>query len=133
MRTGKPYGAYRPLIREMALYGLIGGCSAAADAAVFYLLSRSCNVYLSNLIGVNIGMTMSFLLNRSLNFGVKDKPLMRAACFFGVGYLGLLLSMGILAIGVDLLHADKMVVKLGSVFLVAAFQFTLNKRATFRR
>lgn len=64
---------------------------------------------------------------------MTDNLLNRAVSFYTVGYMGLLLSMGLLFIGADYLNFDEMPVKIVSVFIVAGFQFVLNKLITFRR
>ncbi|MCX8128553.1 MAG: GtrA family protein [Clostridia bacterium] len=123
-----------PVLREMFLYGIIGSVSAGMDSLVFIGL-RYLNVglYISNFIGINLGITLSFTLNTSFNFKKTDKLAKRAISFYTVGYSGLLLSMGIMFIGTDWLHINENVVKLASVFVVAAFQFILNKFITFRK
>lgn len=49
-----------------------------------------------------------------------------------VGYCGLGLSTLILFIGTKVFSANEIVVKLISIFIVALFQFVLNKLVTFR-
>ena len=124
---------HKNLFREMFLYGIIGGISALADTLVFYFLHQVLNIYASNFISINIGITLSFFLNTFLNFKMTDKLLKRAISFYMVGYTGLLLSMVSLFVGVDWLNIDEMPVKICSIFIVAAFQFTLNKLITYRR
>ena len=124
---------HKELIREIVLYGIIGLIAASTDSVVFYFLSKWLNMYASNFISINLGIALSFVLNMYVNFQVHDKIPQRAFSFFAVGYTGLTLSMLILYIGVDLANLPKMDVKLLSVFIVAAVQFTLNKLITFRR
>ncbi len=122
-----------PIIKEMFLYGLIGGTTALIDTLCYSLLTRVFHLdeLLSNFIGVNIGIALSFLLNTFFNFKKTTKLKKRAISFFAVGYCGLLLSMLIMYVGVDLLKIHDLIVKLGSVFLVAVFQFILNKLITY--
>ncbi|AZU63994.1 GtrA family protein [Neobacillus mesonae] len=121
------------LLRQMILYGIIGGISALTDSVVFYYMHETLGVYTSNFISINVGITLSFFMNTFLNFKTKDNLLKRAASFFAVGYTGLLISMLIMFVGVELLQCDEMPVKLFSVIVVAALQFLLNKLITFRR
>lgn len=124
---------HKSLIREISLYGVIGGIAASTDGIVFYFLSKSLNMYVSNFVSINLGITISFLLNIYVNFKVHDRVPQRACCFFTVGYAGLTLSMIILYIGVEVANLPKMDVKILSVFFVAAVQFTLNKLITFKK
>lgn len=125
--------ANKSLIREIFLYGLIGGSCALLDALLYFLLTKHIvvNEFLANLISVHAGMILSFFLNSHLNFKKTDYMLKRAISFFSVGYLGLLLSMLVLWLGVRLFALDDFVVKLASIVVVAAFQFVLNKIITF--
>lgn len=124
---------HKSLIREISLYGVIGGIAASTDGIVFYFLSQWLNMYVSNFVSINLGITISFLLNMYVNFKVQDRVTQRACCFFTVGYAGLTLSMIILYIGVEVANLPKMDVKILSVFFVAAVQFTLNKLITFKK
>jgi UDP-galactopyranose mutase len=122
------------LYKEVILYGIIGLCSATLDSVVFLFLRQAgINLYLSNFISINLGIVCSFLLNTYINFKVKDKLKWRAVKFFAVGYGGLLLSMLIMHIGVGILNGMELIVKIASVVIVAAIQFTVNKLFTFKK
>lgn len=126
----KLYAKFRNLI----LYGIIGCFTASLDFVVFTLLSKYTGIYyiIANCISVLVGITTSFILNRSLNFKVKDKTGKRFAIFLSVGLFGLLLSNMILYVGVDYLHLDELLVKLASIVFVVLIQYILNKFITFR-
>jgi len=126
----KLYAKFRNLI----LYGIIGSFTSGLDFVVFTVLSKYVGVYylVANCISVLVGITTSFILNRSINFKVKDKAGKRFAIFLTVGLCGLVLSNVILYIGIDKLHGDKIIVKLASIVFVVFFQFLLNKFVTFR-
>lgn len=126
----KLYAKFRNLI----LYGIIGCFTASLDFAVFTLLSKYAGIHyiVANCISVLVGITTSFILNRSINFKVKDKTGQRFAIFLAVGLFGLLLSNLILYVGIDVLHFDKLLVKLASIVLVVLIQYILNKFITFR-
>lgn len=122
------------LLKEIFLYGLIGTCCASLDSAVFMLIRKAgMPLYASNFISINLGIFSSFLLNTFLNFKTKDKLKIRAVQFFIVGYCGLMLSMAILFVGMEILLFKETFVKVMSVFIVAGFQFTFNKLFTFRK
>jgi putative flippase GtrA len=123
-----------PFLQEIFFYGLIGLFSAGLDSIVFLFMRKlHCNLYLSNFIGINVGICCSFLLNTFLNFRMPNKLFLRGIKFFAVGYSGLLLSMFIMHIGVHTLRLKDIVIKIVSVFLVAVFQFTLNRLIIFRK
>lgn len=121
------------LLREMFLYGVIGIFSASMDTLSYYLLNSKIGLYnlIANFIAVNIGICISFFLNTYLNFRKTDELRKRALKFFFVGYLGLGISTAIMWLGVDVLCFEQILVKVGSVFVVAAIQYLLNKFITF--
>jgi len=118
----------------LILYGIIGSLASGLDFVVFTILSKYIGIYyiLANCISVLVGITTSFILNRSFNFKVKDKVGKRFIIFLFVGLCGLGLSNIILYVGVDMLQIGKTSVKFASIILVVLVQFLLNKFITFR-
>lgn len=125
---------YKGLIKEMFLYGIFGLFSASMDTLSFMLLSGiGLSMLAANFISVNIGITISFLLNTYLNFKRTDSIWKRALSFYGVGYVGLLLSTGIMWFGVSIMKQKEMYVKIISVIVVAGFQYITNKYVTYKK
>lgn len=121
-----------PIIREMFLYGIIGGTSSMIDAILFVLLRKiGLHIYLSNFISINVGITISFVLNTFFNFKKKDNIKKRAFSFFSIGYVGLLISLLIMYVFVTKMHCNEVIVKLFSIVFVAMVQFVLNKLITY--
>ncbi len=121
--------------RNLILYGIIGGFSACIDFLIFYTLSNILDFYyvVANIISVTIGISISFILNKSYNFKVKDKVLKRFIIFFSIGFGGLLLSTALLYLFIDFLSLDKIISKILSIILVVLIQFVLNKFITFKK
>lgn len=121
--------------RNIILYGIIGGCCAALDFGIYSVLC--CYNILpflwANVISIHVGIFTSFILNRSLNFKVKDKAAIRFLSFYTVGLTGLGISELLLWLMVALAGWNELVCKLLSVVVVALIQFFLNKYLTFRR
>lgn len=126
--------AYVTLVRQLISYGIFGLISSGLDFAVFQLLIgfTPINRYAANFISVNCGIACSFLLNSAITFKMTDERLKRAVKFFAVGYCGMVVSMLIIYIGTDALRIKESFVKLGSIVIVALFQFAMNKLITFR-
>ena len=82
---------------------------------------------------MNIGILSSFLLNTYLNFKKTDQTVKRALCFFSVGYCGMGLSMVLLYIGTNIMGYGDITIKIAAIFIVAVFQFILNKLVTYSR
>ena len=123
-----------PLLRQIILYGIIGGGSAFLDFLLFSLMysNLGINKYIANGISVHAGIAMSFVLNRSFNFKKTDRVLFRVVSFYATGLFGLALSQGLLWLG-GIFILDIVIVKFVSIFIVAAVQFVINKLVTFGR
>ena len=124
----------RNFIRQVILYGIIGGASAFLDFVLFMLLYAvlSMNEFFANTISVHTGIAMSFMLNRKYNFKKTDRLPFRAVSFYLTGLFGLALSHGMLWLG-NTLSMYVVLAKFVSIVLVAAVQFTLNKSITFKK
>jgi putative flippase GtrA len=125
---------YKLLIKQFFLYGIIGCCSALLDFLLFVLLYRELglNEYIANGISVHAGIAMSFVLNRKYTFKKIDRILFRVVSFYLTGLFGLVLSQGLLWFG-GLLLLPVLMIKLTSIFIVAAIQFVINKLITFNK
>ena len=121
--------------RNLILYGIIGGFCAALDFGVYSVLCYwDFMPYLwANIISIHIGIFTSFVLNRSINFKVKDKTKQRFLSFYAVGLTGLGISELMLYLMVTLGGMNELLCKLISVVVVALIQFILNKYITFKQ
>ena len=120
---------------NLILYAIIGCFTAGVDFILFTIFSHNLkiNYIISNCVSVLVGITLSFILNRTYNFKVKDRVKRRFATFLIIGLCGLCLSNLILWVGIDILYMDKIFTKLASIILVVGFQFLLNKFVTFKK
>lgn len=120
--------------RNLILYGIIGGFCAGLDFGIY---SGLCYwdimpYLLANIISIHVGIFTSFVLNRSINFKVKDKVKTRFLSFYTVGLVGLGISTLMLWLMVDMAHWNEIVCKLVTIVVVALVQFLLNKHITFK-
>ena len=121
--------------RNLILYGIIGACCAALDFGIYTALCYwDVMPYLvANIISIHVGIFTSFVLNRSINFKVKDKVTMRFLSFYAVGLTGLGISELMLYLMVTVGGLNQVLCKLLSIVVVALVQFMLNKYITFRK
>jgi len=84
--------------RQFLLYCVIGLSGTMLDFTIFSLLYRTklLDYQGANAIGYASGTLLSFILNARFNFRVADKLTLRLASFFGVAFLGWLVSFGLL-------------------------------------
>jgi len=119
--------------RNLILYGIIGAFCAGLDFTIYTVLCHYgiLTTQWANVISVHIGIFTSFLLNRSLNFKVKNRPSLRFFSFYLVGLAGL----GISALMLQIMVTDGDMIywkgKLIATVVVALIQFMLNKYITF--
>lgn len=126
-------GSKKALLRELFLYGIIGGSTAALDVLLFHLLTGvHVPLLIANFISVSTAVGSSFILNARYNFKKTDNFASRARKFFAIGYFGWFIQSIILLIGVDSLSFSETYVKIFAVFIAAAIQYLLNKFLTFR-
>lgn len=120
--------------RNLILYGIIGACCATLDFGIYIALCWfDIMPYLvANVISIHIGIFTSFMLNRSLNFRVKDKATVRFMSFYAVGIAGLGISELMLYLLVTVGGMNELICKLLSIVVVALVQFLLNKYVTFK-
>lgn len=122
----------KDFLRRFVLYATIGAAAFAADYSVFLaLFLGSDDPYLANVAGICVGMTISFSLNRTVNFRKPDAPARRAARFVVVAGLGMAVSTLILMALLDL-GIDARIAKAVAMPLVFAMQFLMNALWTFR-
>lgn len=121
--------------RNLILYGIIGGCCAALDFGIYTALCYwdVMSYLVANIISIHVGIFTSFVLNRSINFKVKDKVTMRFLSFYAVGLTGLGISELMLYLMVTVGGLNQVLCKLLSIVVVALVQFMLNKYITFRK
>ena len=120
--------------RNLILYGLIGGFCAALDFGIYTALCYwNIIPYLwANIISIHVGIFTSFVLNRAVNFKVKDKTATRFLSFYAVGLTGLGISELMLYLMVTIGGWNEVLCKLLSIVVVALVQFVLNKYITFK-
>ncbi len=131
--VGAQFLALWTRFRELILYGLIGGFCTALDFGLYTLLGLWIPYLWANILSVHAGIFCSFFLNRSLNFKVKDKAAQRFTIFYLVGLSGLALSEGLIWLLATRFGWDYVLAKLLTVFVVALYQFVLNKFITFKK
>lgn len=121
--------------RNLIIYAVIGTCCAGLDFCIYSALcySRLMPYLVANIISINCGIICSFILNRSLNFKVKDKILLRFLSFYAVGLTGLGISEVMLYVMVTKSGWNELICKLVSIIVVALIQFVLNKFITFQK
>lgn len=118
--------------RKFILYAVIGAGAFVADFAMFVAtLGVSGNPYVANIVGIFTGMTVSFSLNRKLNFRKLDTPGRRAVRFLTVAALGMAVSSLIIMLLIGF-SVDARLAKIIAMLVVFSMQFLINALWTFQ-
>ena len=121
--------------RNLLLYCMIGCVGASLDFCIFSTLTKWGGVHhqIANIFSISAGIVTNFFLNYFFNFKSRGNLLLRLFCFYLVGLSGLGLSAILLWLFIDRLGISIIVSKIGTIFVVTAMQYTLNKAISFRK
>jgi len=119
--------------RQLISYTLIGGSGVALDLLVFLLLHNvaGMNEQFANAISTTLGIANNFALNARFTFERRDRLVVRFLRFYAVGLTGIALTNLLFLAFTDGLGVDANLVKAGSLPLVLALQFVLNRKWSF--
>ncbi|MEU9325190.1 GtrA family protein [Streptomyces canus] len=118
---------------QLLRYALIGGSGVALDLVVFLLLHNltGMNEQLANALSTTLGIANNFVLNARFTFQRRDRLVVRFLRFYAVGLTGIALTNLLFLAFTDGLGIDANLVKAGSLPLVLALQFVLNRKWSF--
>lgn len=121
------------LFRQIIIYAFFGGFGAIIDIVGFKIFSTQFHIYylVANVMSALCGLVVSFLLNTYFNFKAKTEKLKRFITFITIGMSGIVVSTIVLWT-LSFIIKDKLISKVISSFIVAAYQFVLNKLITYR-
>jgi putative flippase GtrA len=125
--------ARRRLSRQLLSYTLIGGSGVALDLVVFLLLHNTAGMdeQFANAISTTLGIANNFVLNARFTFERRDRLVVRFLRFYAVGLTGIALTNLLFLAFTDGLGIDANLIKAGSLPLVLALQFVLNRKWSF--
>ncbi|MFF7071170.1 GtrA family protein [Streptomyces pseudovenezuelae] len=123
----------RRLSRQLLSYTLIGGSGVALDLVAFLLLHNAAgmNEQIANAISTTLGIANNFVLNARFTFERRDRLVVRFLRFYAVGLTGIALTNLLFLAFTDGLGIDANLIKAGSLPLVLALQFVLNRKWSF--
>jgi putative flippase GtrA len=121
--------------KQFLLYCAIGVSGVTLDFGVYSLLVKTglLDYQAANAVGYASGTLLSFILNARFNFRVADRLALRLASFFGVAFLGWLVSAGLLHVLIAGHGFNKYVSKLAVLVVVVLLQYNLNRLFSFRK
>jgi dolichol-phosphate mannosyltransferase len=129
----QPVGDRRKDLRQLVRYALVGGSGVLLDLTVFFVLYNGLGLHeqYANAISTSLGITNNFVLNARFTFDRRDRLLVRFLRFYAVGLTGIALTYAMFRVFSDWLGVDPNLVKAGSLPVVLAVQFLLNRKWSF--
>ncbi|WP_329137278.1 GtrA family protein [Streptomyces sp. NBC_00670] len=120
-------------VRQLVRYTLIGGSGVALDMIVFLLLHNTAGLdeQWANVLSTTLGIANNFVLNALFTFERRDRLVVRFLRFYAVGLTGIALTYLLFLVFTNALGIDANLVKAGSLPLVLALQFVLNRKWSF--
>ncbi|MDR1034106.1 MAG: GtrA family protein [Bifidobacteriaceae bacterium] len=122
--------------RMMVMYLIFGFFTAVISVFTFWVaLQFGINVFVANIISWVIAVLFAFVTNKLYVFESKSKENWHVEMgkFFGARLVTLGIEMGLLYIGVDLLHADDMLSKIVATFVAILANYVFSKYFVFKR
>ena len=122
-------------LRELVLYGLASALALGLDWGVLLVLtSLGVNYLVASGTGFTSGIAITYLLSISMVF--RHRPVAdRKREFFGfigVGFAGLVLTQGLMALWVEALHMTPGLAKIPTAGTVFLFNFTVRRALLFK-
>lgn len=123
----------RPDLPQFIRYLLCGGTGALTDYLLFIAATAvGVHYQVANAAGYAAGTLISFFLNRTVTFKVRDRVGARLAMFGAVAGFGYAASAVALWALIDGAGLDAAIAKAATLPVVAVLQFSLNRWITFR-
>ena len=121
--------------RQFLFYCIIGSSGVSLDFGIYSLLikTKTFDYQAANAVGYASGTLLSFILNVKFNFRVNDKIVLRLLSFFGVAFLGWIVSASTLHLLIESLNCNKYLAKAATLAVVVLLQYNLNRWISFRK
>lgn len=121
----------RALLIQIFKFVIVGFVATIIDWVFFYLFNKVLGIYyiISAILSFIISVTYNYLVSVKWVFVVnKEKTKLKNFIVFVVfSVIGLLLTLGIMKIGVDYFKVTTMVMKMVSTLIVMVFNFVSRK------
>ncbi len=121
-------------LRELVLYGVASALALGLDWGVLLVLTTlDVNYLVASAAGFTSGMAVTYLLSISVVF--RHRPVAdrkrELIGFIGVGFAGLLLTQGLMALWVEALRMTPGLAKVPTAGIVFLFNFAVRRALLF--
>jgi putative flippase GtrA len=129
--------SWRVLLKEISAFGAVGIFALMIDVGVFTWLAPH-GAIKAKLVSTILSTTFAYIGNRYLSFSHRARTSLarETAFFFGINFITLVFSEGVLALfvyGLDYAHGSTTIffVNLGTIAIGTLFRFWAYKRFVF--
>lgn len=125
--------------KEIILYLVFGGLTTLVNYASYFIFSHliNCSVVTSTSIAWIIAVLFAYITNKLWVFeskSIKKKALLKeAVSFFAARAFSGVLDVGIMALFVDVLHFNDLIIKILSNIVVIIINYILSKFWIFKK
>ncbi len=125
--------------KDMILYVFFGCCTTVINFATYYAFTRFLGIdeFVSNAIAWVLAVLFAFFTNKLWVFNSKSwafrVALREFSAFVAARLLSLLLDMGVLWLGITVLHINDLIVKVFSNVLVILLNYIASKFYIFKK
>ncbi|MFC1872244.1 GtrA family protein [Chloroflexota bacterium] len=123
-----------PINKNFLYYFLLAGFCSVIDVGVLYALTDWAGLFylISATFSFIIAQSLNYYLNRRLNFRSKSEQVAKQlTMFISVNTVGLGISLGILAVFVEVFGLWYILARIISMLIAFNFNFYIHKRYTF--
>jgi putative flippase GtrA len=122
-------------LRELVLYGFASAAALAVDWGLLLLLTKfGVNYLVASATGFTCGIGVAYALSVRMVFAhrpIADRG-REFMGFLGVGLAGLVLTQGLMALWVEVLHMTPGLAKIPTAGIVFIFNFAVRRALLFR-
>lgn len=125
--------------KEIILYLVFGGLTTLVNYTTYLVFSRllGCSVVVSTILSWFVAVLFAYITNKIWVFestGIETEALFKeAASFFTARAFSGVLDLGIMALFVDVLHFNDLVIKILSNIVVVIINYVLSKCWIFKK
>lgn len=126
-----PSGA---LLRQFFVYAAVGAVATAVDWGSFYACIHPLGIHyaLAVVVSFLLGATTNYTLNRWITFRDRTRAIAaQVTVYAAVSLVSLLMSVGLMALGVEVVHLSPMGARIVTTGVMLLANFVMHKAMTF--
>lgn len=130
-------GGYLPApVARLFRYATAAGIASAVEITFLWFLTGFIGIFylFSAFLAFILGTTLNYNINRFWGFrGTKRRFTKGLALFITFGTIGLVLTLALLALFVEVFHIHYLIARIIVLFIVGMWNFSMNSYVTFRQ